>query len=49
MNHAHHDHSHAPRRRRDPAGLLSAGLGTRLGMALGALAVLWLAVLWALG
>jgi hypothetical protein len=40
-NHHHHAPSHL--------GLLSAGLGVRLAVSLGAIALLWLAVFWALG
>ncbi len=40
------DHHHPTR---SHLGLLSTGLGLRLAVGLGAIALLWLAVFWALG
>ncbi|HRP66635.1 MAG TPA: hypothetical protein PLF79_11195 [Thauera sp.] len=47
---ATHRHTERGGARPLPArSLLGAGLGTRLGVAAGALALLWLSILWALG
>ena len=51
-DHAHHDHPHAAPHEAPPAlpaSLLMAGAGSRLLGTLGVLALLWLAVAWALG
>lgn len=54
MDHRDTGHSHAPDRalradaRAPRVSAFAAGIGLRLGVALGAAAALWLAVLWAL-
>lgn len=47
--HAHHDHAAGAPQDALPASLLMAGAGSRLLGTLGVLALLWLAVAWALG
>ena len=51
-DHGHHDHAHGAAQDTAPAlpaSLLMAGAGSRLLGTLGLLALLWLAVVWALG